>query len=425
MPDPHIDFSQYGSAAPPPPSIDFSKYGQAAPEQKSLGQRVTDKLQHMGQGLWNAAEQTASAPAVAYEMYKKSQGEPNQLSEMPGRAALTFAGAEEPVRELELPTASTVMPAATKEAATGIAGKIMRRVPYLGKVIQLSDLAGDIADAIGGKGEAPAAAKPPVAPLPHELAGKGVYGTPLSEWGKTVSQTAAPTAASEVSDVASALKNTFGKAISQEDATSRATAAVAKHPGDFDNAFREAVSGETPAVKQPAPIAKPIAAPQIDFSKYGKPAPETFERTLATANQREVLGAPDLGPTSIQLPKGPAPEVGTPQDIAETRNIQDAIRNQAEREAMLEDVGASRRFREGNAVEQGKWANVATARTGSDVSARVPYPRFTEGLEDINLHPFTGAAAQVPPEDLVPILEKSLKQAKLAAKAKNRLAIPQ
>src|SRR5271154_4691444 len=134
-------------AIPPPP--DGSSIV-AAPQ--SLTQKLGAKVAHMGQGLWNAAEQTASTPAVATEMYKKFTGQPNQLAEMPGRAALTFATAEEPVRELETQpsVATAAQPSAAAATAQTIAGKILRRIPYLGKVVQLGDLASDIADAIGG-----------------------------------------------------------------------------------------------------------------------------------------------------------------------------------------------------------------------------------------------------------------------------------
>ena len=494
MPDPQIDFSQYGTAAPPPPAIDFSKYGQATPSVppsavsrfgSSLlsGLGITSDEQakqfftHPLKSLMDSIEaqgQLAQKAKAAYDrgdymeavqhglnylvpfVGQQTDAAGNQLKTGDiaggiGRtlgAAVPIAAASPEVRAGVSTAAGAVADqgaAAVRAGARG-ANAVLQKAP--GSIGAAAGAAIGRATGIPGATEIGGAAGYamgkeilPQLRIPGEGAGLPgrVTGGPkvapqfTPQPASEVAPEIAAPAANEVSDLASALKNTFGKGISAEDAQARATAAVAKHPGDFDSAFREAVSPETPQVKEPVQIAKPVAPvrvwntpqrPQIDFSKYGKPA-ETFERTLVTANQREVLGAPDLGPTSIQLPKGPAPEVGTPQDIAETRNIQDAIRNQAEREAMLEDVGASRRFREGNAVEQGKWANVATARTGSDVSARVPYPRFTEGLEDINLHPFTGAAAQVPPEDRVPILEKALKQAKLAAKAKNRLAIPQ
>jgi hypothetical protein len=393
-----------------------------------MGQRVTDKFEHMRQGLWNAMEQSAAAPAIGYEMYGKFKGQPNQLQEMIPRAAMTFAtslGGEADEGQAAAATqpaeqAATAESAAPSSMADRAAEVAKRRISHLPGVQAAKDASYILR---GPAAEAPEAeaAIPETNGIQWGTGGQG----PLDLRGKMIPQTAAPAASSEVSDVASALKNTFGSKITQEDAAARAAQAVAKHPGDFDGAFREATASETPQVKQPAPIAKPVATPvKLDMSTAKPIAPETFERTLATANKPEVMGAPDLGPPGVQLPKSPAPEVGTPEDLAETRNIQDAVRNQAEREAMLEDVRQRRSFREGNAVEQGKWANVATARTGSDVTARVPYPRFTEGLDEIDLHPFTGAAAQpVPPEDLVPILEKSLKAAKKMLAQKNRLLV--
>ena len=483
MPDPQIDFSQYGTAAPPLPSIDFSKYGKEVPAAPpSAASRFgSSLLSGLGVTSNEQAKQFFTHPLKALMDSIDAQGElakkakaaydrgdymeavqhglnylvpfvgqqtdeaGNQLKtgDIAGGIGRTL-GAAAPILAASPEVRAGVSDAASAIVDKGAAGV---RAAARGANTVLQKAPGSIGAAVGaGVGRAtgiPGAAEIggaagyamgkeilPQLRIPGEGAGLpgrvtgGPKVAPTYEPSATPEAVAPAIAQSEVSDVASALKNTFGKAISQEDATSRATAAVAKHPGDFDNAFREAVSGETPAVKQPAPIAKPVAAPQIDFSKYGKPA-ETFERTLATANAQHPLASPDLGPTKVELPKGPAPEAGTPQDIAETRSIQEAIRNQAEREGMIEDVQQRRAFRTGNAVEQGKWANVATARTGSDVTARVPYPRFTEGLDEIDLHPFTGSAAAqpIPPEDLVPILEKSLKAAKLAAKAKNRLAI--
>jgi len=242
---------------------------------------------------------------------------------------------------------------------------------------------------------------------------------------KAAAKPAAPSA-SEIADLAGALKNTFGKRISQQEATERATAAVAKHPGDFDNAFREAVAPNVPPVRPPVPIAKP----ETQATPPPKPttAP-TFERTLANASAQRQLGSPDLGPPV--RPITGAPTAGTPADIAQTRAIQDSIRNQMEREGQVTDLGQNRGFLAGNAVEQGKWSNVAEARNpGKSAAARVPYPRFTENLKDIRLAPtpapaLTPAATAPwgitePSEDLTAILKKSLEQAKKLREAREQ-----
>lgn len=193
-----IDFSKYEQA----PGIDFSKYegqpaqqaGQGQPPQKTFWDHVEEKLPGSDEtglkGAVNHIQDTlhflkgaydVSAPGIAQEIYKKLSGQPNELKQLPGKMVTAFALGEEP----EFAPESAAAPAAEQaaEAQPGMlsrAGEVAKRRITDNPLVRAAK---DVKYVLHGAGEeAPAAIEPPI---PANW-GKGVYGTPVDQWGQRI-----------------------------------------------------------------------------------------------------------------------------------------------------------------------------------------------------------------------------------------------
>jgi hypothetical protein len=161
---------------------------------KDIGDTATNLVKGAAKNAYQI-----SAPGVAASLATKNHPEvaaklPEALQPTPAKdlqdqimvnALPMMVGAEELPRTSTAPKAAAVAETAAKKAppsvAEGIAYRLAKRVPYLGKAIKFGELVSAIADEIKGKQEAPPAAAPPPAPAPQ------MHGPTNPElWGKDV-----------------------------------------------------------------------------------------------------------------------------------------------------------------------------------------------------------------------------------------------
>lgn len=134
------------------------------------------------------------SPATAAKLPAALTENASPAEQLPGQivmnAAPMMVGDELPItaREPEALVRPVAQPTAQPSAAAGIASKLARHIPYLGKVLQASDLAQELL----GKTETPS----PVATVPEAVPstdgvqwGEGKFGTPIDKFGKRIEPT--------------------------------------------------------------------------------------------------------------------------------------------------------------------------------------------------------------------------------------------
>jgi hypothetical protein len=131
-----------------------AKPSAATAEQETIPQRFARHVVAGVKNIPNMMEQTAAAPAVAYEMYKKFTGQPNDLKEMPARAVQTFALAPEGEAGEAVAGEQAAKPPTESGVAARVGKVIARHIPG----VKLTE---DLVDAI--KGPVP---EPPAVPVP-------------------------------------------------------------------------------------------------------------------------------------------------------------------------------------------------------------------------------------------------------------------
>jgi hypothetical protein len=149
-------------------------------------------VSHAMAGLLNQVWEV-SAPRIANEVYKRVTGQPNELANLPEKVVPAFAGLMVGMPETEGETAAATRLSAPK-ADTAV-GEVLDHpavrpwVEALKKEVHKIpgvDVGKTILDSLRGLGQAAEAPPTPSAPSVPPEWGKGVYGTPIDQWGQRV-----------------------------------------------------------------------------------------------------------------------------------------------------------------------------------------------------------------------------------------------
>ena len=194
--------------------INSTQPGMLSQAWDAIKSRAGSMAQHLSESPTAQSIYDVSAPGIATEYYKKFTGQPNTVDQLPKKLATTalpmMVGEPEAAIGDEAaavkPAASAAHPAAAAgEAAEGSGSGVLsramdvakRRVNHIPGVQAVKDI-----DYIvrGGAEDAP---EPPPAPAPPSVPdnwGKGVYGTPVDQWGQRITQPAAPGQAGQIAE---------------------------------------------------------------------------------------------------------------------------------------------------------------------------------------------------------------------------------
>jgi hypothetical protein len=264
-----------------------------------------DIARHVGHSVWNAAEMTASAPAVAYEIYKRLRGQPNQLDEMPARAALMFAGSE----GLEAPAA--------KSAA--------------------------LQDAMAAN---------------SEQWGRGIYNTPVDQWGQPIPPIASASESTPVTRAAVSPANIERTLQQSLDAGKPAPGAPIRSGESIPAVAASEIPAGFKAVESSNLKSIRYSDGLLDVQRRGG---EIYRYQLTPDQARDFLAAESKGKAMAKLPEsiGKIYEAGTkserfvpriptgprsasPEETSDIRTLRPEEKSQLMRENVKRRIAASR-----------------------------------------------------------------------------------